>query len=416
MMSEEPIPEKIKLLNISIGSARSAATLTKESNYVLNYKREDDTQPAVSLLLPPTQMVYDDGELFPSMDMNLPEGFLLHRIMERFPKRKLNKMHLLAMMGDNAIGRVGYFLASEQATTSATQRNVMDRASLLKMPLTPDLFAQLVSAYLTKGIGISGIQPKIMVPTKTSLPIPNLIVKTAGEDFPGLACNEYLCLSAAQRANINVPGFELSDDGQLLVIDRFDIAANGHRLGFEDMAALMGLRVNDRLDNRKYQGSYEFMAQTIEAFSSQPAKDLNAFFEQLALTIMVRNGDGHLKNFGMLYFSPGHEDVRLSPLYDVVTTSIYKYERLDGVETVDRTMALKLRRGKHSNKTYPTTAELLDFGRSVCRVSQPQQVLNRIGQAMTETLAQSRTDPRISSQLVTDMGGQWRYGFAMTSG
>jgi serine/threonine-protein kinase HipA len=41
-------------------------------------------------------------------------------------------------------------------------------------------------------------------------------------------------------------------DGQLLLVDRFDIDANGERLGFEDIASIMGLRVRDTLLDRKY--------------------------------------------------------------------------------------------------------------------------------------------------------------------
>src|SRR3990167_2510951 len=85
-----------------------------------------------------------------------------------------------------------------------------------------------------------------------SMPIPDLIVKAAGADFPGLAANEYLCLGAAREAGIAVPRFDLSDDGQILVVDRFDIAEDGARIGFEDIAALMTLRVNDRLSTRKH--------------------------------------------------------------------------------------------------------------------------------------------------------------------
>jgi len=36
----------------------------------------------------------------------------------------------------------------------------------------------------------------------------------------------------------------------------------------------------------------------------------------------VKNGDAHLKNFGVLYDQPGSA-VRLAPVYDVVTTTAY---------------------------------------------------------------------------------------------
>lgn len=69
----------------------------------------------------------------------------------------------------------------------------------------------------------------------------SLIVKAASAAYPGLAANEHLCLSAARRAGIRVPEFTLSDDGQMLILDRFDMVmtADGalERLGFEDIAA-----------------------------------------------------------------------------------------------------------------------------------------------------------------------------------
>ena len=36
----------------------------------------------------------------------------------------------------------------------------------------------------------------------------------------------------------------------------------------------------------------------------------------------LRNGDGHLKNYGILYEND-YEDARLTPIYDVITTAMY---------------------------------------------------------------------------------------------
>ena len=47
------------------------------------------------------------------------------------------------------------------------------------------------------------------------------------------------------------------------------------------------------------------------------------YFATLALSVMVaRNGDAHLKNFGVLYNQP-QSAVWLAPVYDVVTSSAY---------------------------------------------------------------------------------------------
>ena len=53
-----------------------------------------------------------------------------------------------------------------------------------------------------------------------------------------------------------------------------------------------------------------------------PESDLQRFYEQVAFSAMVSNGDGHLKNYGVVYHD--ETDIRLSPMFDVVTTSIYR--------------------------------------------------------------------------------------------
>ena len=74
---------------------------------------------------------------------------------------------------------------------------------------------------------------------------------------------------------------------------------------------------------QKYTGSYERVARSIRDFVSGdylPAAQ-EQFFATLVLSVMVRNGDGHLKNFGVLY--PAPSAVTLAPVYDLVTTTAY---------------------------------------------------------------------------------------------
>ena len=47
-----------------------------------------------------------------------------------------------------------------------------------------------------------------------------------------------------------------------------------------------------------------------------------AFFRSLVLSVAVRNGDAHRKNFGLLYDDPAGL-VWLAPTYDVITTTVY---------------------------------------------------------------------------------------------
>ncbi|MEO5672830.1 MAG: HipA domain-containing protein [Ramlibacter sp.] len=401
------LPERIRTLDIDVAGEQSGQ-LSRESQYIFTYRHDDPAQSPVGLFMPATNLTYQDGALFPVMDQNLPEGYLFQRIRAEFPKQSLTPMHLLALMGANAIGRIGYRLPG---ASPAKAPHEIDRTDILRSRNSDALFEELVRAYLSTGIGLSGVQPKIMVPDRATYPIPNLIVKAAGDAYPGLAANEFLCLTAARNAAIEVPAFELSDSGSLLVLERFDLLADGRRLGFEDIAALMGMQVHAIHDGeRKYAGSYESVAQALRAVNV-PRADLERFFLQVALSIMVRNGDAHLKNFGVLYSTA--EEVRLAPLYDVVTTSIYAYSRTpNGPPMEDHTMALKMFRGRHGSKAYPSAADLLRFGREVCDVRKPEAAVARIAAAMRETLNDARTDSRIPPDTLARMADAWLFGLA----
>lgn len=406
------LPEKIRLLNMSIGDADNAGQLIRASTYEFRYLRPDTEQAAVALLMPPSdRLTWQDGDLFAPMDQNLPEGDLFMRVRELFPKQPMTPMHMLALVGRNGIGRLGYSVPDQTITPLP---RTLSKSELLSTTYTPKVFDDLVAAYLSTGAGIAGMQPKIMVPDRPTVPIPSLIVKAASATYPGLAANEFLCLTAAHEAGIETPTFALSDDGQMLVLDRFDLVVHNdgrlERLGFEDIAALAGLRVRDILSDRKYQGSYQRIAELLRQFQLH-ANNLHRFFEQVAFSIMVRNGDAHLKNFGLLYRSS--KEMWLAPMFDVVTTSIYKYAQSPGGPLLeDRTLALKLYAGKHQTKTYPTTKELLDFGRRICGVAQPAHALERIAQAMKKTLDKAKGDPRVPKEMLAQMAQAWESGFA----
>ncbi len=406
------LPEKIRLLDVSIGDRLNAGQLLKSSTYEFRYLAPDPAQAAVALLMPAGErLTWQDGDLFPVMDQNLPEGDLFMRIRELFPKQPMSPVHLLALVGRNGIGRLGFSLPGQAAVPMP---RTLSKNELLGTRYTPAVFDELVAAYLSTGAGIAGMQPKIMVPDRPTAPIPSLIVKAGSPAYPGLAANEFLCLTAARQAGIEVPSFALSDDGQMLVLDRFDLVVRGdghvERLGFEDIAALAGLRVRDVLSDRKYHGSYQRIAELLRQLQLH-SDNLHRFFEQVAFSVMVRNGDAHLKNFGLLYRSA--TEVWLAPMFDVVTTSIYRYTQYaGGPELEDRTLALKLFAGKQQTKTYPTTEELLEFGRKVCGVSQPAQVLTRIADAMRKTLEEARGDSRVPKALWRDMAQAWEEGLA----
>jgi HipA-like protein len=112
----------------------------------------------------------------------------------------------------------------------------------------------------------------------------------------------------------------LAEDGVALVIDRFDLHMDGTYCGFEDFCVL-----NARRTDEKYRGSYE--TSVIKRFgqfanSTHVDEDMEKLFALIVLNCALRNGDAHLKNFGIAYDDVQGE-ARLAPVYDLVTTSVY---------------------------------------------------------------------------------------------
>lgn len=418
---------KIKKLEISTPQGESGL-LTKESRFAFNY-----TQPGkdreISLIMPHRAESYADSALPAIFAMNRPEGYLYEKLWERFGKEiKLDDMRLLALTGNNQIGRLRY---REPGTNPGRIQAAIGLSELLKSGASVELFEYLVNAYLTSGI--SGVQPKVMIPDadtaanpllsdattpssndafsaanaspivdKSTTFTPDLIVKAAGEDYPFLAQNEFLCMSAARKAGIRVPDFWLSEDGSLFVMRRFDL--NGaEQLGFEDMAVLLRKSTNE-----KYLSSYEQIAEMISFLCDENrTESLSRYFEYVALSVMVRNGDAHLKNFGLLYHHPGGSPAALAPLYDVVTTSVYEFnDPQSGRKLSDRTLALKM----NKKRSYPDRKTLLEFGRTVCGVMHPETIIERIATAMEEVLRDK--NQRIDNGFLSRMKNEWENGYS----
>jgi serine/threonine-protein kinase HipA len=190
-------------------------------------------------------------------------------------------------------------------------------------------------------------------------------------EYPQLAANEYFCLMAAGKCGLEVPPYRLAEDGLALVIDRFDLRMDGTYRGFEDFCAL-----NARRTDEKYRGSYEtsVMKRFAQfANSTHVNEDMEKLFILIALNCALRNGDAHLKNFGIVYDDVQGE-ARLAPAYDLVTTSVYLPKD---------SLALTL----NGSTGWPTARELRKLAetRACGTPAKIRQILERIAEAIQET-------------------------------
>ena len=349
------------------------------------YQPESDPRRAVSLTMPVRLASWDTPfGVAPVFEMNLPEGALRERLRLAFAKASgsFDDLDVLSIVGRSQLGRVRITGADDVLDEGVPFQSVDE---ILAGHSGGDVYRYLIEKFAAYS-GISGVQPKILVRDETlfttnqgagrqlspSFRGATHIVKFwDAAEFPQLAANEFFCLRAAARCGLQVPPHRLAADGSALVMDRFDLRADGTYRGFEDFCVL-----NARRTDEKYRGSYETnVMKRFQQFAKSPSvvEESLQLFTLIALNCAIRNGDAHLKNFGILY-DEVEGDAHIAPVYDLVTTSVYLPQ--------DR-MALTL----NGTNQWPSTSDLLRFGegRSLESRGTLVRIFERISDALSAT-------------------------------
>jgi serine/threonine-protein kinase HipA len=344
---------------------------------------------AVSITMPLRLASWDVSFGLASIfEMNLPEGVLRERLRLAFAKATgtFDDFDLLAIVGRSQVGRIRYTGREEQLSEDVPFQSVEE---ILGRGHDGDLFRHLIERFASFS-GISGVQPKVLVRDEKTFAehqrdarlsqsykgATHIVKFWEPNEYPELAANEYFCLRVAERCGLEVPYFQLAQDGAALVIDRFDLRADGTYRGFEDFCVL-----NAKRTDHKYSGSYETsILKRFEenANSTHVHADLGKLFTLIAVNCALRNGDAHLKNFGIVYDNVLGE-ARLAPVYDLVTTAAYMPKD---------SMALTL----SGSTRWPAMKMLQQIGesRASCTPARVRQIFAKIADAISETTTEVR--------------------------
>ena len=367
------VTTQTKIKHLVVGTPQGAAgDLYKEARFAFNYSA-NEPQCEISLTTPVRAESYSSGALLPIFEMNRPEGYLLHKIEKAFAKAgRLDDMRLLDIVGGEQIGRLRYTRPQERCVPASRQIGL---AELLKRQPTSELFDFLVTTYIESGI--SGVQPKVLVPDADRAVGPvgretgvhaELIVKSGGDEFPHLTQNEFMCMSAARTAGIETPKFWLSEEGGLLIVERFDLR-NGNTLGFEDMTVLM-----NKVSRQKY--GREQLRERGESGAALLFRRRSPCQSTATLRLRCFHRDGaqwrrtseEFRAITCMSIRAIANQSGWPALYDVVTTSLYGVTNpRTHLTKYDRTLALNL----HKSRNYPDRTTLLAFGRDHCGVARP---------------------------------------------
>lgn len=314
-------------LDVHVLGRRVAKLYREADEYVLSYVPDAPDDAFVSLTMPVREAAWRwPRDLHPFFRQNLPEGYLLGVIRELFgPLMDGTDLSLLAVVGASGIGRVAVTAEGATPGLAMPPLNIKD---LLTAENTAPRFDALVRAYARSAI--SGVVPKFLAPDrhsqtaldteKATLRTARHIIKGSDERTPYLGFNEFFTLRVLQRLNVvPVVNARMSDDGRVLVVDRFDVDATGQPIiGVEDACSLLGLPPHEKYattTERVYKATREYLPS-----ASLRAQNLH-FAWHLLTNYVVRNADCHAKNIALYYTS--HADVAYTPVYDLVTTQAY---------------------------------------------------------------------------------------------
>ncbi len=328
--------------------------------------RSDDLEDSLALSMPNTKKIYNYKYRFPPfLETFLPEGYLY----EIF-KQILSKEHgsaddylVFRLLASNIEGRITF-----RSDIEGLIFDVIDIEEVMKDD-SGDMFDRLLQRFLRKN-AISGVQPKTLalLRDKEKFEIREHIIKTWGDEYPDLARNEYFCLKAVERAGVDIPRLRLSRNNRFLIVEKFTWTPKGY-LGFEEILSLM-----EKNRTQKYQGSYEQVAKILYRFSTKKRETMERYFTLTVMNYLLRNGDAHLKNFGLL-FNDDFSRIWLAPAYDVVNTVVYLHRDKPAL-TLD---------GK---KIWWGRERLVKFGMKQCLLTrkEAEEIYERCRNAVMETI------------------------------
>jgi serine/threonine-protein kinase HipA len=295
-----------------------------ENQYRYDFRYNDSAKDnqAVSLIFP---IERKDGEILPIQansfplvfQSSLPEGWVAQKLMEQFGKgmRVNDPFAQLRLIGRNPVGRNTF---GGPRCAGDVESRLLDMAQ--KSEKT-DWFQQVITKLSPEAFGLSGAMPKFQAPQDNVRPatliLPQTIVKVETPDYFGVCIAEDYALQTSRNLNLDTADAHLNDRGDALLIKRFDIEADRY-LGFDDACVLNGFP-----SLHKYDGCIEKLFWMVEDYTKedQITDDKTNLLSLVFLNDALRNGDAHLKNFGMLYESG--MDARLSPVYDILDTTLF---------------------------------------------------------------------------------------------
>ena len=300
--------------------------------------------------------------LHPTLSNLLPEGSLRELIAQGLKVHVDNEFHILSYLGEDLPGAI----VATPLDPEDVPDNIRSLISGGRYSGDPSRDTKVVKFedFLLKkqerenSFSLAGVQMKFSMKEKDgrynlskSGDLGDWIIKTPSTKHKDVPVNEFSAMTLASLVGVDVPEIKLVDMSQLdnlpqinlpdeafaFAIKRFDrqpslVSSKTNRVHMEDFAQVLVKYPHEKYNS----ANYEQIGRVLYEFSGDALADVQQFARRLLVNILLANGDAHLKNWSLLF--KDKVTPRLSPAYDIVTTSVY----IDG----ERNFALNLGKTK----------------------------------------------------------------------
>jgi len=306
--------------------------------------KNDPARPTFSLIthpsFPHSQKLMSEPwarhqRLHPVLSNLLPEGSLRELITQGLKTHSDNEFQIFSYLGLDLPG----------ALVAAPMEPDQVPMSILSTPygLGKAKAIKLTTNALENKFSLAGVQMKFSMKeqdgrynlTKNG-ELGDWIIKTPSTTHQQVPLNEFTTMSLAALAGVDIPEIQLVDLSKLnklpqinlpnetlaFAIKRFDRDGD-NRIHMEDFAQVFAKYPHEKYSSANYQQ----IGKVIYDYSGDGLADIQQFARRLLVNILLANGDAHLKNWSFLY--QDQITPRLSPAYDIVTTSVYFHDEQD---------------------------------------------------------------------------------------
>ncbi|MCP4492338.1 MAG: type II toxin-antitoxin system HipA family toxin [Gammaproteobacteria bacterium] len=297
--------------------------------------KADPSRPTFSLITHPgfpnseklmSQPWAKNQRLHPVLSNLLPEGALRDLISQGLKTHIDNEFQIFSYLGQDLPGAlVATPMEPEEVPESILTIHGKAKAVKHKVSNREHKFS------------LAGVQMKFSMKEKDGRynltkdgELGDWIIKTPSTRHKHVPLNEYTAMSLSALVGIDVPDIKLIELGRLnnlpqinlpdeklaFAIKRFDRNGNT-RIHMEDFAQVLAKYPHEKYNS----ANYEQVGKVVYDYSGDGMADAQQFARRLLVNILLANGDAHLKNWSLLY--QDQITPRLSPAYDIVTTSVY---------------------------------------------------------------------------------------------